>query len=366
MIFNWINFRGHLRLSLVCKRWNTLVKDDISFMRTVSFNAGRLNGHNQPLIRSYKHLKFCYYPDQEEIAENLQLLFKNAEIIDFGFVGRATINRIMPFCENLKEIQLKDIYPDSVEWTFTHPLPVKISTTDPCVEFFDRFSVIKDITLDLNSVVPSEDYMAKYGAVTNSLVLTLKTPLNLSRIKDLHLKYLRVWRRYNVPEREIQTEKSNFISFFGELAPFLQKIDITNSTIEIWFDPMRMFLKNLETVKFKCVSTEDLRLNDLKVLPKLQSLAIEVHQTVRIEHYHFNIQELRKLAEFRLSFNYVLKWGVPTLRIVSPVQPMFAMRQVWISNINADCETMEQLVHTMPELKLLDINCSVGLFEIYA
>jgi F-box domain len=109
LIFNRINFHGHLRLSGVCQRWNNVVKDDVPFMRTVKFKAASVTGRRS-LIRSYRYVVLHNFVKDDISVGNLEKLTLNAEKIDFGCTNRATLNCVMPLCVNATEIELMSTF----------------------------------------------------------------------------------------------------------------------------------------------------------------------------------------------------------------------------------------------------------------
>jgi hypothetical protein len=329
-------------------------------MRTVKLKQYSAHpGDNHTLMRSYKNVVFsnsCVdVQDFAVFTENRQKLLANVETIDVGSINRVDMNRIMHLCGNLKEIKLRGIYKYDPEWTFEHPLPIKISMFYPLKEFLDRFKVITNISgLVMYDTLPSEEFMAKYGAMINSFAIHLHGPLDAwCRFGNLKLQSV-CFLQY----KNCKLDGNTVQAFFEKQAPFLKSIEFMRMTDVFWFDPMRMLLKNLETVKIKfCLA--GLRLNDLKVLPKLKCLELkEMFNNVQ-EYYHLDVVELIELTELSISNSSVASHNVPKLRFATRTLSMNAMEKLEIFHFRLDFETLEQIAQTMPNLKVLDFNILV-------
>jgi hypothetical protein len=353
MIFNRINFHGHLRLSGVCQKWHNLVQNDVPFMRTVQFQAEKLTKRHK-LMRSYRNVFLKNFSwEKINVTNNLQKLLENAERIDFGFgyTERATLNCLMPLCGKVKEIRLyrlSSYYHDKTAFTFEHKLPVRITVNELCSEFLDRFTVIENISgleIGLNAHAELlEDFMAKHGALVNSFSCIGSGNVGLlSRIETLRLKSLRLYCA-GCPD----IEKELVREFFEKQAPFIKSFDISRGSMVVFmFDSMRMLLKNLETVRFTLPTNSDLlRLNDLRTLAKLQCLDLGVYQGDG-QTYQLNVSELTALSDLRIS-------GSGQLRVFTD-QPMNALKKLTVSGLQLDIQTLEQIVQAMPRLKMLDI-----------
>jgi plasmid maintenance system antidote protein VapI len=362
MVFNRINFHGHLRLSGVCKRWLNLVQNDVVFMRSVRFDVRKMKDHHT-LVRSYKfvYLNWYGYGRQPDIIpENMQQLLKNAEIIDFGYSAYPSdLNRIIPFCENAKDIRLGNSTSDKTVLTFSHPFPVQLSMVKARIEnsmpVLDRFSAITKLSgmMEIESK-SSEEFLAKYAGVTTALAVRLNSSFDkLSQFENLHLESVRLWEyEYARSEKESVAVQV----FFEQQAASLKSIEIVDIINEYFFDPMRMLLVNLEKVKIRYSTRQNLRINNLKVLPKLKFLDLAVIVPAESEFYHLDVGELITLNE--LSISNKLFYGphvFQKLRIISHNQPMNMLKKFVILKFNFDHETSEQIVWNMPRLKVLEI-----------
>jgi hypothetical protein len=154
---------------------------------------------------------------------------KNAETIEIGSTTRGILNFVMPLCENLREIRLAYVSENDSEnktvLTFEpYPLPVKIFVTNPDLsDFIDRFKKVTNISGLVLDRCPSETFMAKYGAVINTLsVYATPSQLNLlSQNENLHLRYLCLWSEYYA-----EFESQSVQSFLAKQAPFLESFEI--------------------------------------------------------------------------------------------------------------------------------------------
>jgi hypothetical protein len=363
MIFNQLNFHGHLRLSGVCIRWKNLVNNDAFFMNTVKLNVGKMHdNHSLIRSRSYKHIDLSHTPWNIRFGENLQLLLETAESIAFGRTKRAIVNQVMPLCKGLKEIQLIGFgfehQGDDPALKFNYPLPVKISFT-ACAEFLDRFNVITEISRFSLETVPTTEFMAKYGRVIKSLGICCDRSLDdfWSGFENLRLEHLYLSGQLGYVE---DTDKAIVEAFFQQQALSLKAIEIVDH-IDFFFDPMRMILVNLEKIKIKCKTNLVLRLNDLKILPKLKSLEYATNVSGDTE-FSLDVAELTTLTELRVS-TYLTLIG-PKFRIVLPNQPLDAMEKLEICNFQLDLVTLEQIARTMPGLKVLDISDLVAKLHV--
>jgi F-box domain len=357
MIFNRLNFHGHLRLSVVCTRWKNLVQNDVLFIKTVKFKAEKMNEHHT-LMRSYKNVDMvsCYFPEdfRFRLGRNLPKLFKTAELINFGVANRQIVNFVMPLCKNLKEVQLNGlIQGDEADkaLTFNHRLPIKISISTLCTEFLDRFDVITDIS-DLSLITLPPELMAKYGGVIKSLTIFFRSSLvNWHRFENLQLQHLKICGG-NLAQ-DIAKAKATVQLLFEKQAPFLKTIEILDRYVDmdVFFDPIRMLLKNLVEIRFAYSYCQGLNLNDLKVLPKLKCLDIKMILGGESE-YHLDIVELIALTELRMTSN---SSDHPTLRIVSRNRPLDAMEKLQLAGFRLDSGSLEQMAQTMPRLKVLNI-----------
>jgi hypothetical protein len=380
IIFNLINFHGHLRLSGVCKHWSNLVGNDSKFMRTVKFKTD-LMIPDRKLMRCYKYLDFNKCRIGLTVVPHVRYLLKNAETIDFGD-NMHIFNRLLPLCENLKEVLQLGSWPPL---SFEYPLPVKISlfNIDGSVQFrlisrlkcigynplmygtidisnigqetLDCFNVVTSITqLELNTT-PSIQFMTKYGAVIKSLTISSNVALDyLSQFDNLHLQSMRL-KAFSFTRREITPDTVH--SFFEKQAPYLETIEIKDLLIgSIVLNAMTMLLQNLVTVKFNSVIDPFLNLNDLKVLTKLKCLYVNLKIMKDSDNYHLDVCCLTKLAELHISCSALYNVLEPRkLRVISQTGPMNSLEKIEISNFCLDWETLEQITQVMPRLKTLDI-----------
>jgi F-box domain len=355
-IFKRINFHGHLRLSGVCKKWHNVVQDDVSFMRTVKFAAGKITKKHK-IMRSYRNVLLQDFSKDKINEENLQKLLENAEKIDFGPTTPETLNWCLPLCKNLVEMEL-NMVADNTALTFVHPLPVKILTTQKISpNVFDRFKTITDISGLVLSEEPSEDFMVKYGGSVTSLTVIITrreggevaTFDHFGRMENFHLRSLCLWTNGRF-------EKDSIRSFFGKQAPFVKSFDTKWYYIEDFvFESMWMFLRNLETVKFSFRASQSLCINDLRALTQLKCLDLEVQIGVSYmtdETYHLDIAELITLTELRISCN-------GGLRISSLHKPVSCIEKLRISCRKFDLIALEQISVSMPGLKVLGIYVKV-------
>jgi hypothetical protein len=370
MVFNLINFHGHLRLSGVCKRWHNLICSDALFMRTVKLEAGRIT-KNHKLMRSYQYVALIasrssskdYYPRSNINQDNLQKLLKNAETIDFGSTNREVLNCVMPLCENLREIRLHNVHTTSLlngyngtMLTFEpYPLPVRILATNPVSDFIDRLKVVTNISgLVFKGGVYGpkwETFMAKHGAVikTLSVEATLPQLELLGQIENLHLQSLCLGNKY-CSEFKVESVQP----FLAKQAPFLESYEISGgSSKRVLFNSI-WILSNLKTVKFTCSPNEtaDLRLNNLKTLAKLERLDLEL-ESFYGEAYQLDISELTTLAVLRLR-------GDARVRFESPFLPLLRMEKIEISCYLLNLKDLNRIVKAMPGLKVLALEVSVG------
>jgi hypothetical protein len=353
MTFNRINFHGHLRLSGVCKRWHNLVQNDLLFMRTVLFKSSSIMDETH-LMRSYKCVELHRYePEDNFIAENWRKLFKNAEIMYISCISQDVLNCIMPLCENLREIVTYSLHPTfdttATQLTFKHPLPVSVTPeTEISPEFLDRFNVIANIpNLSFN---PGSSYklLAKYGAVINSLKISLfrndSIFHRLCQFENLHLQSLYFWY---FPKIELEKD-SDVQSFFAKQAPSLEAIEIQGNVDALMIDSMCL-LSNLETIKITCCTSQHLRWNDLNALSKLRCLDFELLDDY--DEYILDVSVLTTLAELRISSR---SDDTTWLRIKLD-KPMQTLEKLTVSRLVIDLECLEQIVQVMPGLKVLDI-----------
>jgi F-box domain len=344
MIFNKLNFHGHLRLSGVCKRWNDLVQNDVLFMRTVSFNAKSMDGRHT-VMRAYKHVKLgCFRRNNELITdENLLKLLENVEIIDFCRTNCFTINRVMRMCtENVTEIRLSRIKNTKQAFTFECTWPVTISMSVACMEFLDRFNNIKNISR-----------------------LGLSYHDNISQYENVNPQFLRLYGR--PVSQKTQAEKDIVHAFFEKQAHSLKAIEVERIDL-FFFNAMRMMLINLETVKLTAYQSYELDFSNLKVLPKLKCLDITLVHSIGLDFYCLDVGELTTLAELSINFkfdNYQYRAEAPKLQLLSPKRPMNEMMKFEMSNLNVDNELLGRVVQIMPRLKALNMGTWVRKVFLY-
>jgi hypothetical protein len=139
--------------------------------------------------------------------------------------------------------------------------------------------------------------------------------------------------------------------FFEKQAPFLESIDIYDMGNVDWFDPMRLLLRNLETVKFGSWN-KYLNLNALNILPRLKCLDVSVTMIGFDECYRLGVCELISLTELRISC-------CSRVKISSQHTPMLKIESFMLSCAQLSLEVLEQLPQIMPRLKKLDIKMTV-------
>jgi F-box domain len=378
MIFNRVNFHGHLRLSAVCKKWFNLVQDDVLFMRTVKFIASKMSreGREHELMRySYRyvylddHFSNNLSKNRTNNAQSLEKLLKNAEKIDFGRTNCDVLNYVVPLSKNLRKIHLYDRNYSNEQRaiTFEHPLPVEIVSTNVSA-ILDRFNAITNISsliLDKNT---TEEFMAKYAAVIKSISLDLNyvicSMINiLGQIDNLHMQSLDIISNmFSLRTEEI---KNSLRLLFTKQAPSLKSMNFASLIDRTVFDSMRMLLVNLETVHFEFYLSFDekcLRLNDLKVLRKLKSLHIVINMSQissRQYSYHLDVAELTTLTDLRIA----TKQNGTRLRISSSNERMEKLEKFEVSCLRIDIEALRQIALAMPQLKVLNIGAWVGNFS---
>jgi hypothetical protein len=206
--------------------------------------------------------------------------------------------------------------------------------------------ILKMSRMEMLDNLSNTKFMAKYGGVINSL------PLD-------HLSFHRLMNASQPTEKG----RTTLASFFKKQAPYL--ISINFHEMDFVFDPMRMLLRNLESVQIReTICRTDLnvlRFNDLKVLPKLKCLKLEISDEssrFRSEEYNLNVGELATLKELKVTI--VLSWGtdktVPEFCVVVPAQPLDGMESLHVSGADLGFSALEQIVQTMPNLKKLKID----------
>jgi hypothetical protein len=368
MIFNRINFHGHLRLSGVCKRWYNLVQNDLLFMRTVEFQAYKMN-ETHTLMRTYKSVNVsgswrhqCYRPKNNVIAENFQKLFKNTETIFIGSTTRSIMNSVMALCENLREINtcvLLISTDGNTTLTFQHSLPIKICPmSNMSTELLDCFTVIESISSISIFDSPKLEIVDKYGSKTNSLIVNVNTRrqknslLNqLCRYENLQLQSLRF---DNYSNRLF--EKGSVHSFFKKQAPFVETIKIEGK-IDTYIFHSILMLNNLQTVKLSFKIDANVDLNDLKLLTKLKCLEFEIWNDEDHCEYFLDVSELNTLTDLRVS----ARGRVIDIALqVFPSHLRFrTLENFTVSQFMLDVDSLEQIVRAMPALKVLDIDDKV-------
>jgi hypothetical protein len=357
MIFNRLNFHGHLRMSAVCKKWYNLVLNDILFMRAVKFNAKNLSGSHE-LLRSYKMVDLRGFQWKNGIGQNVQELLNSAETIDFGCISRNDLNHVMPMCKNLKEIgelyNMENGRGASTPLNFKHPLPTTISMFDHWEEFFECFDVITKISNFHVGNVPSDEFMTKYGAMINAVSIDLADLGALdfwARCEKLQLKFLLLLADSDNSSAELDWDTVR--SFFEKQAPSLKTINFHLQRIdEFWFDPALMLLINLETVVVTFANDDVPQLNNMKVLPKLRCLMLTVVVKSAGECYELDIVELVTLTELFMESPSHIPAKRPKIRMKPQVLPMDAIGKITVSGFRVDGTSLAQIALTMPRLKM--------------
>jgi hypothetical protein len=357
MIFNPLNFHGHLRMSAVCKKWYNLVLNDVLFMRTVKFNAENFSESHE-LLRSYKMVTLCGFNWEKGIGRNVQELLKSVETIDFGYISRNELNHVMPMCKNLKEIGklyfMESGRGASTPLNFKHPLPTTISMGDHWEEFLECFEVITNISNLHVRNVPSDEFVAKYGAMIEAVSIDLAIDLGAldfwARCEKLQLEFLLIADSDN---SAAELDWDTLRSFFQKQAPSLKTINFHLQLIdEFLFDPALMLLINLETVVVTFANDDVPQLNNMKVLPKLRCLMLTVVVNSASECYQLDIDELVTLTELFVQSPSNGSAKRPKIRMKPQVLPMDAVGKITVSGFRVDDTSLAQIARTMPRLKM--------------
>jgi hypothetical protein len=362
LIFNRLNFHGHLRLSIVCRRFLQLIANDVTFMRTVNFQAFQTPIRELPiqakLFRTYRTVTMSSYDSFEEFT-GLELdLLENAETLNFcscNFQDTAELVSVLAHCKRLQTVlinsrRIKNFVTGPIE-NFQSPVSIVIDT--PNCQSLSCFAEIQQIRVRdwdnwtmqgmarfLSQHAAALSVMDIYDRDTDEfLQLLVKTP-------QLKLKHVNMY--FYEPKHLAQKAQ-----LFALQGASLTSLVAQGSMDQQLFEAICKHLVNLESLDLQVTHLNNVRLSDLQVLPKLKSLAVSFHGFE--EEYDLDLGGLTGLEQLKLSIGPLGKHFKLALR-----RPMLTLKKLELK-FPVDKQLFGQIATVFPNLTHLELRFYVSI-----
>jgi hypothetical protein len=313
LIFNRLNFHGHLRLSLVCRRFLKVIENDVLFMRTVKFKAyqsGLQWSQNPPakLMRKYKVVDLIGYSRFEELAD-LEMV-ECVETLNFKecyFHNPSEFVSFLKHCKQLKsvgiEILVFDFEDDASEPMEKFQSPVTIATGACSYAILNCFENILQICVSWVQYLATQEFarcLNQHAEVFVSIKLFEhdfeQIAEQLVGIPKLELKRMDLSFE---TQRNLMATAQLFAHQSSSLTTLLLEGNIQQPIIDL----ICSNLVNLEQITLVTMNPiSNISWNQLKDLPKLKSLSVNFCHSV--SDFVVDFGEMLSLEQLDLVASY--------------------------------------------------------------
>jgi hypothetical protein len=358
LIFNRLKFHGHLRLSCVCQRFLRLIENDVAFMRTVQFRVGVVQfrqlaqNPGSKVIRTYTNVAmircniFGVWPNLEwQLLGNVESL----TLDHCSFRDRNVFVSFLEHCKLLKTVETEYVRFQSYLYEpidmIQNPVSI-VFTYLPNWKLLECFTSIKQIHVKHWECWKIQDkirILSQHPAAISSLDISrcdmefFQLCVNLPELKLEHL-----YTEYN--EKIVHMEQ--LVQLFAK-----QKSSLTSMKFfvdQLLLDAICSHLVNLKILVL--VTSTKIRLNDLKVLPRLNSLTVE--ELVYRDDSDINIEELLNLDHLDLVIN--------SPRKITVKQPLLKLKKLKLT-VPFDNQLFAKIATMLPNLIELHLNVSFAI-----
>jgi F-box domain len=368
LIFNRLNFHGHLRLSCVCRRFLQLIDSDVVFMRTVNFKPDLYelqslldNNSTTNVMHIFRTVTLLnYFSETSQFEWNVLENVENLYLNKCRFRDKIEIVALLNRCKRLRTVDIKEI---------EYNMIADYDCLEPIEKFQSPVSVVIDYPYKLLNVFQKilkvdfvryynhkemERFLSQHAAIVCSLDIYYNVSAEflqfLANTPELKLKHMEIYL-FDLENKE------QIAQIFARQRLCLTSLSTLGHTDHHLLDAIRFNLINLETLEIEVLCLDDVRLNDLKVLPRLKSVVVIFDQISGI--YKFDIEELFSLEELKLK--------TPTTSYVqfklAMTSPMLTLNKFELA-IPVERKLLEQIVTLFPNLKSLLLELEVSFLAI--
>jgi hypothetical protein len=354
-IFNGTDFKSILLCSLVCKRWLKVCNSNINFMRTVNLKISVNNiDCICEIIRTYRLISINKVSfDQFYLVEKWKRLLANCETLNLfycNFQNNKQVATLFTSCKSLKFLIIDHLvlndngFGERDDWEESannFPIKLELKLYDISTWMILRlFPILRmqlsGLHLDLRKVHPRSEIS----------ILDMADMLAF-----VHQNYSSVFNEFYVDKIIESSLPPLFINQIKQLTDFT----IGNMLTYNIFNQICENLIELQKLSI-VINTDSTDLNNLKSLPNLKSLRVNLMfggvSKLSICELHLERVEISRV-DFIDDGPCKLEFPVPT-----PVQQITSVKELYIKDIRVTRYLLQQIFNHMPNLEVLFIRSS--------
>jgi hypothetical protein len=359
LIFNQLNFHGHLRLSRVCRRFLRVIGNDAKFMRSVHFWASPSTIHtlSHKLMRTYKTVSLSDYDSFEELSDLELALIENVETLRFqncSFRDTSEFVSVLKHCKQLKTVVVGnqlfvDLETEPMEKIQT---PVSLAIESPYCKSWTCFGNISKISVRNWTLSDMENNLRLLSQHARVITTIFASHDDFDAFSEQSFKTpeLQLTEAHLLIDDENNAHAARFLAHHRTS---LMQLSVQGSIQQQMMDAIFSNLVGLEILDLFFDDESIVRLSDLKNLPKLKKL------TASFRNYNIDFEqdigELLSLEQFKLKFtNELGKFKLATRR------PNVTLKMLELGFL-VDRQLLGQIAEVCPNLIHLKLSSCVSL-----
>jgi hypothetical protein len=364
---------------LVCKKWLGILGQEIKLKIKRQSIFDRLNSSRHKLYRQPKIIEMESVAI-DNISDDFALILQNCKEITFNFCKFESSQGLLDTLKNCKNVKyFKKIYCSyqfgiideiliceeiralenaeiqEFHWKFIH---CNISSTNwKFIKIFTLLGIqLNKLNLSVH-FVDLDDYMEIFEYIKNSYETKMKylhiTAGNKLNLDDL-FQFLIEWDGLKLDALGVVVGNNELMEKFIEKQTGLKDLSFSKDVINLDDCPTQLEFLNVINSNTAMARATTMKLSRFK---NLQSYKLSMEGSDFNDEYQFNIpKELVMLK--RLTLKKFFGMGVD-LKLKAPYSPqmeILSVTEMGLSNL-----TMLHIIKNMPNLKILEINCTHGV-----
>jgi hypothetical protein len=365
LIFNRLNFHGHLRLSSVCRRFLEVIENDVKFMRTVNFRAVQIamrkhtNTIHGKLMRAYRTVTLWHYKNVVDLTDLEQAMLKDVESLNLctcSFRDTAELVSVLKHCKHLKTVlfnsrRIKNLTANPPKETYSSPVSIVIDI--PVCQALNCFTNISQIHVRDWNYWETQDisrFLSEYSAIVSSMDIYERDSDDYLQLlvqkPELKLKHINMFfydPKHVEPKAQLFAHQRTYLTSLAARGFMNQQL----------FDAIHSNLVNLEALDLQIKYPKNVRLNDLKVLTKLKSLTVSFREFQ--DENDLDISGLVSLEQLKLSISLLRRPFKLVLK-----QPLLKLKKLEL-RFPVDKQLFGQMATMFPNLRNLELRFYVSM-----
>jgi hypothetical protein len=354
-----------LRLSLVCRRFFQVIENDKLFMQTVKFRACHAvmrqlwpNPHAR-LIRTYETVSFSSYDYFQEFTPLELALIENVKIFQFSSCKFPDTNELVLILKRCKQLKTVDIAWSTFEAEENEPMekfenPVSLVIDSPFCKSWTCFANISHISVrDWHSSrqVELANFLSQHAGVIRSMFMVEN---GFDKISQLLFSRPEI----KLEQIDLHFETQEFVTdvtrFLAHQSTSLRTLWVENNLQQQMFNAICLNLVNLETLNLELIKDAyNIRLSDLKALPRLKKLALNFWESALID-FELDLGALLSLEQLKLTYS-----GFRVFKLAAE-RSIVTLKKLEL-NIPVESHIWGQLATIFPNLRNLNLSPHVSI-----